>query len=77
MNKIKDLTIILLRNFLIEEIFWNIFGDLLFQRKKTLFRQSPISRDVGRSRVHFQAPSHAQAKLVRCGRGAIFDVALI
>lgn len=26
--------------------------------------------------LHFQAPPHAQAKLVRCGRGAIFDVAL-
>ena len=26
--------------------------------------------------LHFQAPPHAQAKLVRCGRGAIFDVAV-
>lgn len=24
--------------------------------------------------LHFQAPPHAQAKLVRCGRGSIFDV---
>lgn len=24
--------------------------------------------------LHFQVPPHAQAKLVRCGRGAIFDV---
>ncbi|MDC3316427.1 dTDP-4-dehydrorhamnose 3,5-epimerase [bacterium] len=24
--------------------------------------------------LHFQAPPHAQAKLVRCGQGAIFDV---
>lgn len=24
--------------------------------------------------LHFQAPPHAQAKLVRCGRGAFFDV---
>ena len=24
--------------------------------------------------LHFQAPPHAQAKSVRCGRGAIFDV---
>lgn len=24
--------------------------------------------------LHFQAPPHAQAKLVRCGRGGIFDV---
>ena len=26
--------------------------------------------------LHFQAPPRAQAKLVRCGRGAIFDVAV-
>ncbi|WP_243614339.1 dTDP-4-dehydrorhamnose 3,5-epimerase [Shimia aestuarii] len=26
--------------------------------------------------LHFQTPPHAQAKLVRCGRGAIFDVAV-
>jgi len=26
--------------------------------------------------LHFQSPPHAQAKLVRCARGAIFDVAV-
>jgi dTDP-4-dehydrorhamnose 3,5-epimerase len=26
--------------------------------------------------LHFQSPPHAQAKLVRCGRGALFDVAV-
>ena len=26
--------------------------------------------------LHFQAPPHAQDKLVRCGRGALFDVAV-
>lgn len=26
--------------------------------------------------LHFQAPPNAQAKLVRCGRGAIFDLAV-
>jgi len=26
--------------------------------------------------LHFQTPPHAQAKLVRCGRGAFFDVAV-
>jgi dTDP-4-dehydrorhamnose 3,5-epimerase len=26
--------------------------------------------------LHFQSPPHGQAKLVRCGRGALFDVAV-
>ncbi|MDT1060363.1 dTDP-4-dehydrorhamnose 3,5-epimerase [Paracoccus sp. CPCC 101403] len=26
--------------------------------------------------LHFQAPPHAQGKLVRCGRGSLFDVAV-
>ncbi len=26
--------------------------------------------------LHFQSPPHAQAKLVRCGRGSLFDVAV-
>lgn len=36
-----------------------------------------LSAAVGTVRgLHFQAPPKAQAKLVRCGRGAIFDVAV-
>ena len=36
-----------------------------------------VSADVNTVRgLHFQAPPHAQAKLVRCGRGALFDVAV-
>ena len=36
-----------------------------------------VSCSIGTLRgLHFQAAPHAQAKLVRCGRGAIFDVAL-
>lgn len=36
-----------------------------------------LSREVGTVRgLHFQAPPHAQGKLVRCGRGRIFDVAV-
>ena len=36
-----------------------------------------LSRAVGTLRgLHFQAPPNAQGKLLRCGRGAIFDVAV-
>ena len=36
-----------------------------------------MSAQVGTVRgLHFQAPPHAQDKLVRCGRGALFDVAV-
>ena len=36
-----------------------------------------MSAQVGTVRgLHFQSPPHAQAKLVRCGRGALFDVAV-
>ncbi len=36
-----------------------------------------LSEQVGTVRgLHFQSPPHAQAKLVRCGRGALYDVAV-
>lgn len=36
-----------------------------------------MSAEVGTVRgLHFQAPPHVQAKLVRCGRGCLFDVAV-
>jgi dTDP-4-dehydrorhamnose 3,5-epimerase len=36
-----------------------------------------FSRQAGTLRgLHYQAPPHAQGKLVRCGRGRLFDVAV-
>jgi dTDP-4-dehydrorhamnose 3,5-epimerase len=36
-----------------------------------------LSASVGTVRgLHYQSPPHAQGKLVRCGRGALFDVAV-
>ena len=36
-----------------------------------------LSRETGTVRgLHYQAPPHAQGKLVRCGRGRLFDVAV-
>lgn len=36
-----------------------------------------FSRETGTVRgLHFQAPPHAQSKLVRCGRGRLYDVAV-
>ena len=36
-----------------------------------------LSHTVGVLRgLHFQAPLHVQGKMVRCGRGAIFDLAM-
>ena len=36
-----------------------------------------LSAKVGTVRgLHFQSPPHAQAKLVRCGKGVLFDVAV-
>lgn len=36
-----------------------------------------VSREVGTLRgLHFQMPPHAQAKLIRCGKGALYDVAV-
>lgn len=42
-------------------------------------RQCSLSRNVSRGTLrgmHYQAPPHGECKLVRCSRGAIFDVAV-
>lgn len=46
---------------------------------ETVFVQDnhSVSEPVGTIRgMHFQAPPHAQDKLVRCGKGALFDVVI-
>ena len=36
-----------------------------------------FSHRIGTLRgLHFQSPPHAQGKLVRCGRGSVFDIAV-
>jgi len=50
-----------------------------FEGVREIFVQDNISFSANKSTLrglHFQAPPHAQAKLVRCGRGALFDVAV-
>jgi dTDP-4-dehydrorhamnose 3,5-epimerase len=57
---------------------WNA-GTLAAKGITTAFVQDnhSHSRDAGTVRgLHFQAPPHAQVKLVRCGRGRVFDVAV-
>ena len=44
-----------------------------------LFEQSSLSRNIHKGTIrgmHFLSPPHGEAKLVRCIRGAIFDVAV-
>ena len=52
-------------------------GELRERGLCTAFEQQSISR-TSRARtlrgLHFQAPPHAEAKLIRCTRGAVYDV---
>lgn len=64
------------RGFFSESYNANVFAehgiDLAFVQDNHSF-----STTVGTVRgLHFQSPPHAQYKLVRCGRGKIFDVAV-
>ena len=57
---------------------WNA-GLLIQNGIKTTFVQDnqSLSKLTGTIRgLHFQSPPHAQDKLVRCGRGSLFDVAV-
>lgn len=61
--------------------FSRVFDAALFERQglATAFVQWSTShnRRAGTLRgLHFQKPPHAEAKLVRCTRGAVFDVAV-
>ena len=70
-----------------QKIFYDPRGYLFESYNKTLFEQliGPVnfvqdnescsSRGVLRG-LHFQRPPHTQAKLVRCVRGAVLDVAM-
>jgi dTDP-4-dehydrorhamnose 3,5-epimerase len=64
------------RGFFSETYSRRVYADLgiemeFFQDNHSLSAQANTVRGL-----HFQAPPHAQAKLVRCVRGAIFDVAV-
>jgi dTDP-4-dehydrorhamnose 3,5-epimerase len=64
------------RGFFAETYSRRQYGDLGIKIEFVQDNHS-LSREVGTLRgLHFQAPPHAQAKLVRSGRGAIFDVAV-
>lgn len=61
--------------------FEETYNQINFTRHgiETVFVQDnhSVSKAVGTVRgLHFQAPPRAQAKLVRCGRGRLFDVAV-
>ena len=57
---------------------WNarVFADLGLTMDFVQDNHS-LSAEVGTIRgLHFQAPPHAQGKLVRCGQGVLYDVAV-
>lgn len=61
--------------------FSEVFNERIFERLGVVDRfvqdNQSYSSSVGTLRgLHFQRPPHAQAKLVRCVRGRVFDVAV-
>ena len=64
------------RGFFAETYSQRVYAELGINERFVQDNHS-LSAESGTVRgLHFQAPPHAQAKLVRCGRGAIFDVAV-
>lgn len=64
------------RGFFAETYNKKVFGELGIDIEFVQDNHS-LSAQAGTIRgLHFQVPPAAQAKLVRCGRGAIFDVAV-
>ncbi|MBR9844560.1 MAG: dTDP-4-dehydrorhamnose 3,5-epimerase [Rhodobacteraceae bacterium] len=64
------------RGFFAETYSHRVYADLGIDADFVQDNHS-LSGDVGTVRgLHFQTPPADQAKLVRCGRGAIFDVAV-
>ncbi len=61
--------------------FTEVYGEKAFAERGIVTRFVQDNHSLSRPRLtlrglHFQTPPHAQAKLVRCIRGAIFDVAV-
>lgn len=64
------------RGFFAETYSQRVYNELGINERFVQDNHS-LSVETGTVRgLHFQAPPAAQAKLVRCGRGAIFDVAV-
>lgn len=64
------------RGFFAETYSQRVYAELGINERFVQDNHS-LSAEISTVRgLHFQAPPHAQAKLVRCGRGAIFDVAV-
>lgn len=63
------------RGYFFESFSQRVYDEVLGHIKFVQDNESCSSRGVMRG-LHFQRPPHAQAKLVRCVRGAVLDVAV-
>ena len=65
------------RGFFTETFRQNIFDEAVGGEQVFVQDNHSVSATVNTVRgLHFQAPPHAQDKLVRCGQGVLFDVAV-